>query len=116
MTPDAVMERYVQMSIYVVQDIARGERGTKRSMSEEGVKKKKKNREKDGPALNARVYTMPATASIILRLKTFSYTRRVLKTNSRACIRRRFRKPAGAFLDHELQKPVVLLATVSAAS
>lgn len=40
MTPDAVMERYVQMSIYVAQDIARGERGTKRSMSEEGVKKK----------------------------------------------------------------------------
>ncbi|KYN12082.1 Beta-1-syntrophin [Trachymyrmex cornetzi] len=68
----------------------------------------RKKIEKDGfAALNVRVYMIPVTASIILRLKTFSYTRRALKTNRQACIRRRpFRKLAGAFLDHELQKPV----------
>lgn len=87
MTPNAMMQCYVQMSIYVVQawPAAKGEQ--KRSISEKGEKKI----EEDGFAtLNARVYTMPATASIILWLKTFSYTRRALKTNSRACIRRRF--------------------------
>jgi len=58
----------------------------------------RKKIEKDGfAALNARVYTMPATASIILRLKTFSYTRRALKTNRRACIRRRFESLLGLF-------------------